>query len=67
MIEENWQSEVKELLSVVGKLQEENKRLKETLQYEQNAVEEKVSAKYRGNSLYTFNTELSVYIDLIQR
>lgn len=48
MIEENWQSEVKELLSVVNKLQDENKRLKESLQNEKHAVEEKVSAKYRG-------------------
>ena len=48
VIEENWQSEVKELLSVVNKLQDENKRLKESLQNEKHAVEEKVSAKYRG-------------------
>ncbi|KAL8581238.1 hypothetical protein ACOMHN_038338 [Nucella lapillus] len=47
VIEENWQSEVKELLGVVNKLQEENKRLKDSLQDEQHAVEEKVSAKYR--------------------
>ncbi|XP_076452568.1 RILP-like protein 1 isoform X2 [Babylonia areolata] len=47
VIEENWQSEVKDLLSVVSKLQEENKRLKESLQDEKHAVEEKVSAKYR--------------------
>lgn len=47
VIEENWQSEVKELLTVVGKLQDENKRLKETLQNEKHAVAEKVSAKYR--------------------
>nr|KAG5704676.1 hypothetical protein BaRGS_025318 [Batillaria attramentaria] len=46
-IEENWQSEVKELLTVVNKLQDENKRLKESLQNEKHAVAEKVSAKYR--------------------
>lgn len=46
-IEENWQSEVKDLLSVVNKLQDENKRLRESLQDEKHAVEEKVSARYR--------------------
>ena len=50
MIEENWQSEVKDLLSVVNKLRDENKHLKESLQKEKHDVEEKVSAKYRGRS-----------------
>ncbi|PVD31587.1 hypothetical protein C0Q70_07002 [Pomacea canaliculata] len=45
--EENWKTEVRELLTVVGKLQEENKRLKETLHYEKYSVAEKVSAKHR--------------------
>lgn len=48
MIEENWQSEVKGLLDVVSKLQDENKRLKESLLNEKHSVEEKVSAKYKG-------------------
>ncbi|KAK7088667.1 RILP-like protein 1 isoform X4 [Littorina saxatilis] len=47
VIEDNWQSEVKELLGVVSKLQDENKRLRESLQNEKHEVEEKVSAKYR--------------------
>ena len=49
IIEENWKSEVKDLLTVVNKLTDENKRLKENLQSEKHAVEEKVSAKYRGS------------------
>ncbi|XP_025091897.1 RILP-like protein 1 isoform X1 [Pomacea canaliculata] len=46
-IEENWQTEVREPLTVVGKLQEENKRLKKPLHYEKHSVAEKVSAKHR--------------------
>ncbi|KAH9525537.1 RILP-like protein 1 [Bulinus truncatus] len=37
-IEENWQSEVKELLEVVNRLQEENKKLKESARSEKHAV-----------------------------
>jgi hypothetical protein len=54
VIEENWQSEVKELLGVVSKLTDDNKRLKDTLHNEQRAVEEQVSAKYRGTATFFF-------------
>ncbi|XP_059147379.1 RILP-like protein 1 isoform X3 [Physella acuta] len=44
-IEENWQSEVKELLGVVSRLQEENKRLKENARTEKHAVVAEFTAK----------------------
>lgn len=48
-IEENWQSEVKELLSVVNKLQDENKRLRENARNEKYAVVAEFAAKRQGN------------------
>lgn len=47
-IEENWQSEVKELLGVVSRLQEENKRLKENARTEKHAVVAEFTAKRQG-------------------
>ncbi|CAL1547776.1 unnamed protein product [Lymnaea stagnalis] len=44
-IEENWQSEVKELLGVVNRLQDENKRLKENARSEKHAVVAEFAAK----------------------
>lgn len=44
-IEENWQSEVKELLSVVNRLQDENKRLKDHARNEKHAVVAEFVAK----------------------
>ncbi|BFZ04392.1 hypothetical protein BsWGS_07431 [Bradybaena similaris] len=44
-IEENWQSEVKELLSVVNRLQDENKRLKDNARSEKHAVVAEFVAK----------------------
>ncbi|CAG5124589.1 unnamed protein product [Candidula unifasciata] len=45
LIEENWQSEVKDLLGVVNKLQEENKRLKENARNEKYAAVAELAAK----------------------
>ncbi|BFZ18924.1 hypothetical protein BsWGS_21965 [Bradybaena similaris] len=44
-IEENWQAEVKDLLGVVNKLQEENKRLKENARNEKYAAVAEIVAK----------------------
>uniref|UniRef100_A0A0B6ZNV6 RH1 domain-containing protein n=1 Tax=Arion vulgaris TaxID=1028688 RepID=A0A0B6ZNV6_9EUPU len=44
-IEENWQSEVKELLGVVNRLQDENKRLRDSARSEKHAVVAEFAAK----------------------
>ncbi|XP_055861256.1 RILP-like protein 1 isoform X2 [Biomphalaria glabrata] len=44
-IEENWQSEVKELLEVVNRLQDENKRLKDNARSEKHAAVAEFAAK----------------------
>ncbi|XP_005103406.1 RILP-like protein 1 isoform X3 [Aplysia californica] len=44
-IEENWQSEVKNLLTVVSKLQEENKRMRENARSEKHAAVAEITAK----------------------
>jgi len=44
-IEENWQSEVKNLLSVVDRLQGENKRLRENSRSEKHAAVAEIAAK----------------------
>ena len=48
MIEENWQLEVKELLGVVSRLQEENKRLKENVRSEKHAAVAEITAQRQG-------------------
>ncbi|GFR75117.1 RILP-like protein 1 [Elysia marginata] len=45
VIEENWQLEVKELLGVVSRLQEENKKLKENARSEKHAVVAEITAQ----------------------
>ncbi|KAK3778120.1 hypothetical protein RRG08_052268 [Elysia crispata] len=45
VIEENWQLEVKELLGVVSRLQEENKKLKENARTEKHAVVAEITAQ----------------------
>ena len=47
-IEENWQSEVKNLLSVVDRLQGENKRLRENSRSEKHAAVAEIAAKRQG-------------------
>lgn len=44
-IEENWQLEVKELLGVVNRLQEENKKLKENARTEKHAAVAEITAQ----------------------
>lgn len=50
-IEENWQSEVKELLEVVNRLQDENKRLKDNARSEKHAAVAEFAAKRIGETI----------------
>ncbi|KAJ8312821.1 hypothetical protein KUTeg_010194 [Tegillarca granosa] len=46
-IEENWRKEAKELYSVIGQLQEDNRRLRDNLSEQKEAVKEEVAAVTR--------------------
>ena len=60
MIEENWQLEVKELLGVVSRLQEENKKLKENARTEKHAVVAEITAQRQGFDF--LHSQLNTYM-----